>query len=120
MTVAAKEATLLAGCLDAGLAGLPRRFYRAAAPVVAVPWGIGVGNDLRFPEVSGPRGIRVRLVNRYMARVLRAARDDPTVAQAFFEVGHLLSPPATLLRPAIVGRVLRGRRTTCAASRSPV
>jgi 2-polyprenyl-6-methoxyphenol hydroxylase-like FAD-dependent oxidoreductase len=117
MSVAAKEAALLARCLDRGLDGLPRRFYRAAAPVVAVPWWIGVCNDLRFPEVAGSRGTRVRLVNRCMQRVLRAARHDPAVARAFFAVAHLVSSPRTLLRPAVLTRVLWRRPALPALSR---
>jgi 2-polyprenyl-6-methoxyphenol hydroxylase-like FAD-dependent oxidoreductase len=107
MSVAAQEAQLLGELLAARrLKGLPRRFYRAAAKTIDVPWDIAVGNDLRFPEVQGPRGPRVRLVNRYVGRLQRVAAHDPAVARAFFEVGNLVAPPTSLLRPAIAARVL--------------
>jgi hypothetical protein len=73
-----------------------------------VPWDIAVGNDLRFPEVEGPRSTRVRLVNRYVGRLQRVAAHDPAVARAFFEVGNLVAPPTSLLRPGIAMRVLAG------------
>jgi len=107
MSVAAQEAELLDGLLAASaLDGLPRRFYRAAARTIDVPWDIAVGNDLRFPEVDGPRTARVRLVNRYVGRLQRVAGQDPAVARAFFAVGNLVAPPTSLLRPGIAMRVL--------------
>jgi 2-polyprenyl-6-methoxyphenol hydroxylase-like FAD-dependent oxidoreductase len=106
MSVAAQEAVLLDRLLAAGVDGLPRRCYRAAARTIAVPWDIAVGNDLRFPEVQGPRGPRLRLVNRYVGRLQRVAAHDAAVARAFFEVGNLVAPPTSLLRPRIAARVL--------------
>jgi 2-polyprenyl-6-methoxyphenol hydroxylase-like FAD-dependent oxidoreductase len=107
MSVAAQEAELLDRLLAAGrVDGLPRRFYRAAAKTIDVPWDIAVGNDLRFAEVQGPRGPRLRLVNRYVGRLQRVAAHDPAVARAFFAVGNLVAPPTSLLRPAIAARVL--------------
>jgi 2-polyprenyl-6-methoxyphenol hydroxylase-like FAD-dependent oxidoreductase len=107
MSVAAQEAELLDDLLATRrIDGLPRRFYRAAAKTIDVPWDIAVGNDLRFPEVQGPRSARVRLVNRYVGRLQRVAGHDPAVARAFFAVGNLVAPPTSLLRPRIVLRVL--------------
>jgi 2-polyprenyl-6-methoxyphenol hydroxylase-like FAD-dependent oxidoreductase len=109
MSVAAQEAELLGTLLaERRPGGLPRRFYRAAARTVDVPWDIAVGNDLRFPEVKGPRGARVRLVNRYVGRLQRVAGRDPAVSRAFFAVGNLVAPPTSLLRPGIAFRVLAG------------
>ena len=107
MSVAAQEAELLGRLLaERTPGGMPRRFYRAAARTIDVPWDIAVGNDLRFPEVEGPRGARVRIVNRYVGRLQRVAGRDPAVARAFFAVGNLVAPPTSLLRPAIALRVL--------------
>jgi 2-polyprenyl-6-methoxyphenol hydroxylase-like FAD-dependent oxidoreductase len=107
MSVAAQEAKLLGQLLAARrLEGLPRRFYREAARTIDVPWDIAVGNDLRFAEVEGPRGARVRLINRYVARLQRVAGRDPAVSRAFFAVGNLVAPPTSLLRPGIALRVL--------------
>ena len=112
MSVAAREAAALGACLDArGLDdGLPRRFFRAVATVVDVPWAMATGNDLRFTDVEGRRGPRVRAVNRYLPRLHRAAARDPAVAVAFHRVANLVDPPSALLRPAVARRVLRPRR----------
>ena len=111
MSAAAREAALLDTCLDDGLERLGPRFFRAVRPVVDVPWDMAVGNDLRFPEVEGPRPPLLRLVNAYLPRLHRAAGRDPEVARAFHRVAHLVEPPASLLHPRVAVRVLarRGR-----------
>ena len=108
MTVAAQEAALLRQCLDAGDADLARRFFAAAAIAIDTPWDIAVGNDLRHPQVSGPRPPKVRFINWYIGKLHMAARHDAKLATAFLEVANLGAPPIRLLHPAIVMRVIRG------------
>ena len=108
MTVAAQEAALLRECLDAGDADLARRFFAAAAIAIDTPWDIAVGNDLRHPQVAGPRSPKVRFINWYIGKLHMAARHDAKLATAFLEVANLEAPPTRLLQPAIVMRVLRG------------
>jgi 2-polyprenyl-6-methoxyphenol hydroxylase-like FAD-dependent oxidoreductase len=108
MTVAALEAVELQRALAQGNDRLGRRFFRAAAKVIDIPWSIAAGNDLRMPEATGPRTVPVRLINAYMARLHRAAHHDPAVALAFHKVGNLLTPPSAILHPKIAWRVLRG------------
>jgi 2-polyprenyl-6-methoxyphenol hydroxylase-like FAD-dependent oxidoreductase len=109
MTIAALEAGLLRRLLDGGTAGLPRRFFRAAARLLDSPWSISAGNDLRFPGVEGRRPPAGRLLNGYLARYHRAATADPALGTAFIRVANLLDPPAALLAPRLVLRVLRHR-----------
>lgn len=108
MTVAAQEAARLGECLRAGEADLARRFFAAASTVIDTPWDIAVGNDLRHPQVVGPRSAKVRFINWYIGKLHAAARYDSKLATAFLEVANLEAPPARLLRPAIVMRVIRG------------
>jgi hypothetical protein len=108
MTVAAQEAALLCQCLAAGDADLARRFFAAASVVIVTPWDIAVGNDLRHPEVQGPRSPKVRFINWYIGKLHMAARHDAKLAIAFLEVANLEAPPTRLLHPAIVLRVIRG------------
>lgn len=108
MSVAAEESLVLARALDEGLAGLPRRFYRAAATVVDMPWTIAASSDLRFPQVPGERSVQVRLLNAYIARLLTGARRDPVLARAFTLTNNLMAGPRSLLRPAIAARVMVG------------
>ena len=108
MTVAAQEAALLHECLGEGDADLARRFFGAAKAAINTPWDIAVGNDLRHPQVQGPRPPKVRFINWYIGKLHLAARHDAVLATAFLRVANLEAPPAQLLHPAIVMRVIRG------------
>ncbi|WP_426513588.1 FAD-dependent oxidoreductase [Dactylosporangium sp. McL0621] len=110
MTVAAAEALALRDCLARGRQGLPRRFYARTARLLQAPWEIAVGGDLRFAHVDGVRTRKTKLINAYIGRVYRAAEHDPVVGRAFLRVANLVAAPPTLFAPAIVARVLRGRR----------
>jgi 2-polyprenyl-6-methoxyphenol hydroxylase-like FAD-dependent oxidoreductase len=108
MTVAAQEAAVLRDCRAAGDADLARRFFAAAATAIDTPWDIAVGNDLRHPQVAGPRSPKVRFINWYIGKLHMAARHDARLATAFLKVANLEAPPTQLLHPAIVMRVIRG------------
>ncbi|WP_157107022.1 NAD(P)/FAD-dependent oxidoreductase [Nocardia arthritidis] len=112
MAVAAQQAAALRACLRDGgpTPDLPARFYAAADDALDVAWQLSAGADLAHPGVAGPRTVRTRLTNAYVARVHRAAHVDPRVSRAFLRVANLVDPPATLLHPSMAGRVLlRGR-----------
>jgi len=106
MTVAAEEAVRLRDAVRAGTADLARRFFTAAAAVIDTPWDIAVGNDLRHPQVQGPRPAKVKFINWYIGKLHRAAEYDGTLAKAFLRVANLEAQPQSLLHPAIVSRVL--------------
>ncbi|WP_245649822.1 FAD-dependent oxidoreductase [Nocardia shimofusensis] len=107
MTVAAQQALVLRDCLTAGAgADLPARFYTAASDVVDVAWRLSAGSDLANPGVTGPRTLRTRLTNAYVARAHRAAHLDPVVSRTFLRVANLVEPPAALLRPDLARRIL--------------
>jgi hypothetical protein len=113
MTVAALEAEALEGtmaALDAdgrGLEALPRAFFVAAARVIRDPWRLAVGEDFRFPGVTGPRPPATRLLNWYAGKVYEAANADREVCRAFLKVTNLTSRPWTLCRPGIARRVMQ-------------
>ena len=118
MTVAAQEAALLRECLEAGDADLAQRFFAGSSTVIDTAWDIAVGNDLRHPQVEGPRPLKVRFINWYIGKLHMAARHDSKLATAFLKVANLEEPPARLLQPSIVMRVIRGnlgRRSSSAA-----
>jgi 2-polyprenyl-6-methoxyphenol hydroxylase-like FAD-dependent oxidoreductase len=110
MTVSALEALALRDCLRDGAGQLGRRFFRSAAKLIDIPWGIAVGADLRFPEVGGPRTPKVRMVNAYLARLHVAAGSDPVLGRAFLRVVNLIDPPEHLMSPELAFRVMRGTR----------
>jgi len=112
MTTAAMTALWLRTCAEAGLPGLTRRYFKGVRRIIDVPWAITVGNDLRFPQVDGPRTPRVRILNAYLARLHRAATVDRVVGETFMKVANFLIPPQSLVTPGMLWRVWRGRRST--------
>jgi 2-polyprenyl-6-methoxyphenol hydroxylase-like FAD-dependent oxidoreductase len=119
MTVAAEEALTLQRCLRAGSNDLARRFFRAAAKIVDIPWDIAVGNDLRHPQVKGARPPMLRFINWYIGKLHLAATRDSTLATAFLKVVNLMMPPSSLLSPAIARRVWQGNRRPVLSAPSP-
>ena len=59
MTVASMEALALRQCLAVGSQEIAGRFFRAARPLIDIPWQIAVGSDLQHPDVEGKRPAQV-------------------------------------------------------------
>jgi flavin-dependent dehydrogenase len=110
MTVAAIEAQQLGMWLRSDRARDPRRFLKQIAKIVDVPWMLAVGEDFRYPQVTGPKSRETDLLNAYSARLHRAATHDPVVLTAFLKVAHLLAPPTSLFHPRVAVRIFFGRR----------
>lgn len=110
MSVAALEARALGGCLAQGKAKLALRFFKQAGKIIDIPWSTAVGNDLRFPEIEGPRTAMTRFINWYVGKLHHAAHHDAVVSAAFLKVVNLLAPPPSIMAPEIMWRVWRGNR----------
>jgi len=110
MTVAALEALTLRRHLTRGSEPQSARWFRDLARLVDVPWQMAAGGDLMFPGVEGRRTRKIRLMSTYIVRLHGAASRDARLATAFARVVGLVSPPQSLLHPAITLRVLRGGR----------
>ncbi|GAA3748849.1 FAD-dependent oxidoreductase [Salinactinospora qingdaonensis] len=110
MTVAAIEATILRKHLRQGRPPQPMRFLSDVSDALDAPWDISAGGDLDFPEVAGKRPLKVRMANAYMSLLRSAATRDGQLTRAFMRVAGLIDPPETLMRPAMILRVLRNAR----------
>ncbi|HEY2792095.1 MAG TPA: FAD-dependent monooxygenase [Micromonosporaceae bacterium] len=106
MTVAAIEATVLRDVVRQSYRDVPGRFYPLAAKVLDVPWDMSAGGDLAMPSAIGRRTLKIRILNRYTARVLRAATSDATVSRVFHEALNLSGGPERLFAPTVLRRVL--------------
>ena len=115
MSVAAIEAQSLDRCLreqemfagNNGLVGFTQRFQQAIARDIKTPWLLSTGEDLRYPGAEGKRSLSIRLLNRYMRRVIELTASDPRVTTTLLRVRNLLKPLSTLFQPRIILAVLR-------------
>jgi 2-polyprenyl-6-methoxyphenol hydroxylase-like FAD-dependent oxidoreductase len=110
MTVACLEALALRDILAAGRERIAERFFPAASRLIDTPGQIAVGGDLQNPKVEGKRNAQLRFINWYVAKLYRAAQNDPALATAFLEVANLIHPPEALFRPGIIWRIWKGNR----------
>lgn len=113
MSTAALQAVALGTCLDRygpAAEGLPRRFYHAAAKIIANPWAVAAGGDFCYPQTTGPKPPLVGPLNQYVKKAVIAAQHDPAVAAAIYQVQNLLAPPPSLMKPPVMMRVLRSSR----------
>jgi len=107
MTVAALEAEALQPLLGQGdLDTLGARFHQRIAPIIDQCWQATTAEDLRYPEAIGARPLSLRVLQWYVARIMRRLQTDPVVKETFLRVSFLLDPPAALLRPSFAARVL--------------
>jgi 2-polyprenyl-6-methoxyphenol hydroxylase-like FAD-dependent oxidoreductase len=126
MSAAALTAEALDRCLGDHLArydsvaGVSARAQKAVAKANAGAWMVATGEDLRYPETRGGNvGVPDRLIRRYLDRVVAAAAVDPVVNAAFFDVVGLLAEPTSLMRPALMARVLGRRHAAPESELSP-
>jgi len=109
MSVAALQAEALSEQLSKGSEDLGKRFYKAAAKVIDIPWSLAVGSDLKLPETKGRRTLGGKFMGWYVARLHKLGHRDVNAAQAFLRVAQLVDDPSTLMQPKLAFRVLIGR-----------
>ncbi|MBE1576310.1 FAD-dependent oxidoreductase [Amycolatopsis roodepoortensis] len=120
MTVAALTALTLRNHLREGKAPEALAFFKDISAEIDVPWQISASGDLSFPGVEGKRPAQVRIANAYMGRVQRAATRDGRVTGTFMRVAGLVEPATTLMKPAMMLRVLRQSRRVPAPVPAPI
>lgn len=116
MTVAAMEAMELRRHLRRTATPDPLPLIRDLARVIENPWQISTRGDLDYPEVEGPRPVRVRLYNAYLNRLQYATTKDAEATKALMRVTGLIDPRRALWRPRLVARVLWVSRDRPAAT----
>ncbi|MEZ4671510.1 MAG: FAD-dependent monooxygenase [Anaerolineae bacterium] len=118
MTTGALEAIALRDVLKAFSSDSPRmaqHFQRRLAKLIAIPWLMATGEDLRYPgTVGGNVTWRDRLVQKYIENVIEIMPQNTAATEVFFQVMNLLKSPTALFQPFIIGVILKhitvGRR----------
>lgn len=118
MTMAARQAVALRECLADRDGDVRRRFFKAAAKQIAPVWQANRLNDFTVSPVGGWRGALKRLINWQSDKVQAAAANDPLVAEALLRVQHFVDPPARLMRPSFLMRLVAANRRPRMATRA--
>lgn len=123
MTVAVKGADLLRGTIKKrfsavtpgarrnALSGLPKEFQHDLAGMVAFPWSMATGDDVRHLRAQGklPPAVDTpgaKAMNLYMELALRSAMKYWRANMRMATVMHLMEPTSTLFHPDILLRVI--------------
>ncbi len=88
-----------------------RRVQQAVSKVVAAPWMVATGEDLRWQGVQlngADAGLGKRLIHRYGDLFLKQALHDEFLSATFQRMINMMEPPSSLMKPSAVVRVLRG------------
>jgi 2-polyprenyl-6-methoxyphenol hydroxylase-like FAD-dependent oxidoreductase len=109
MTVAAIEAITLRDHLARGVPEAAA-FHRAIAKVIDVCWDMSVSGDLGYPEVEGPRPMKVKVGNAYIGKLHAAATRDGELTRRFMRVAGLVDPPTALMKAGTMLRVFRNAK----------
>lgn len=114
MTVAAMGSTKLAECLQSfqgkeNLIGLAAQFQKALGKIVAGPWQMATGEDMRWLNAEGGQALDfpTRLIQKYMNLVVLAIGQNPKVTAQFFRVLQMVDEPTVLFKPAMMLEILR-------------
>jgi 2-polyprenyl-6-methoxyphenol hydroxylase-like FAD-dependent oxidoreductase len=117
-TLAALEAVALREHMRRGEAPRSAEFMKEVGAIVDPAWDMTTGIDLSFPGVEGQRTIKIRMMQKYMQRVLMAAMLDPGVTEAFMRAAGMVDMPQSLMRPGFMVHVMRTSRKLMAAAKA--
>ena len=110
MSVAALEALRLQHILTtADHETLATRFFDRVTEIVDPAWMLATGADFGFPQTQGEKPPGAAFFNWYLSRLFRKSHTDSVLTDAFTRVLSMQQHPTSLLRPAIMWRVLRPR-----------
>jgi hypothetical protein len=109
MTLVGLEALALRESLRRGKGRLDsHHFQKQVAKLVAGPWALTTGEDLRWPATQGGEvTAKVKFMHWYIEQVIRLIPQSQEVFRRFQEVNHMLKTPTALFHPAVLGPVLR-------------
>ncbi|MFI5621384.1 FAD-dependent oxidoreductase [Streptomyces sp. NPDC051567] len=107
MTVAALCALTIRDHLHTGASPQPMQYFRDLShDVIDPPWEMTNMVDLGFAGVQGERTAQVRVGQIYLKLVQKAAVLDGEVTAAYMKAAGLVERPDSLMKPALVARVL--------------
>jgi hypothetical protein len=83
-------------------------YHKKIAKLVAAPFALATGEDLRWPATQGGEiTAQVRFMHWYIDQIMALISGSPEIFKRFQLVNHMLAGPETLFHPAILMPVLR-------------
>ena len=89
---------------------ISKSYFKAIRSITEIAWTMGSTSDLSMPIIEGQLSFPNNLIAKWIDRVQLAGTRDSFIAEKFVRVAALLDPPASLLTPGFVWRVLRVNR----------
>jgi NAD(P)H-flavin reductase/2-polyprenyl-6-methoxyphenol hydroxylase-like FAD-dependent oxidoreductase/ferredoxin len=86
-----------------------RGYYASVSRIADRVWAVIREQNLRYPwikDVGHKRPVGFGLHNWYVDRIFELLHEDPDIYRLYLLVTHFVEPPSTLMRPAVVARVL--------------
>lgn len=115
ITVAAIEAEQLGEHVKARGAFDSHVFARSCARLIKEPWMLASIEAFRYPGAEGDRPPGLPMLHRILDRVFQRCGTDPVVYRAFLEVMQMQRGPASMMKPQVLYRLLRGGRADAEA-----
>jgi 2-polyprenyl-6-methoxyphenol hydroxylase-like FAD-dependent oxidoreductase len=110
MTLACLSALELGPWLTAAAGGplVSHPFFKRIAKLVAAPFALATGEDMRWPATQGGKiTAQVRVMHWYIDQVMRLIPSSPEIYKRFQRINHMLDPMEAIFHPAILGPILR-------------
>lgn len=93
-------------CGDGPLHSMP--FFRKVSKLVADPFALATGEDLRWPATQGGEITpKVKVMHWYIDQIMQLIPGNPDVFLRFQRVNHMLDGIGTLFHPTVLAKVLR-------------
>ncbi|MDB5054451.1 MAG: monooxygenase FAD-binding protein [Bacilli bacterium] len=109
MCVAAMESELLDELLfrKSTFRNFSDYYFKKVSKIIDVAWLASVSEDLRYPNITGRRSLKIKFLNWYMAQIFELASIDSRICSTFYEVQSFIKKPAHLFAFSILYKVFK-------------
>lgn len=107
MSIAVLEALALKKILEGNRQSFEKLFQRQAAKIIAPIWGMVVTEDFRYPETVGKKPLGLSIQQWYAKKIFVLSSENQMVYDSLVQVMNLVSPMTGLMKPRIIGSVVK-------------
>jgi 2-polyprenyl-6-methoxyphenol hydroxylase-like FAD-dependent oxidoreductase len=112
MSVSASCAGILDQALESrgSLDRLADSVRRAMARPTGQAWQLATTADLAYPGLAADAAWPVRMMIRYLYRVIAVSPDSKAASRALLDINQMVAPPQAMFRPRVLAAAARGPR----------